>query len=76
MSDDATGMTPERARQILELRAGPEIQARLAALAARADEGQLSLDEETEHKSMMKVMDLLAILQAKGHRYLDEHPGS
>ena len=62
------------ARRLAELRADPQAQARIDALAEKANDGQLTADEEVEYKQLIDVIDLLSILQAKARAYLREHP--
>jgi hypothetical protein len=66
--------TPEVARRLAELRADPQTQDRLDALAAKANEGRLTPDEEIAYRQAIDAMDLLAILQAKARAYLRRHP--
>jgi hypothetical protein len=68
--------TPGVARRLAELRADPETQARLDALAEKANQGQLTPEEDTEYKQTIDAIDLLAILQAKARAYLRRHPTS
>ncbi len=65
--------TPELARKIAELRADAATQARVDALAERANEGLLTPEEEAEYKSYVEAADIIGIIQAKARRFLDEH---
>ena len=67
-------LTPQIARRLAELRADPQTQQRLDALAAKANEGSLTAAEDAEYKQAIDAIDLLAILQAKARAYLREHP--
>lgn len=67
----ASSLNPEAARSILERKIDPEIQARVAVLAERANEGQLTPEERDEYLSHVKAADMLAIFKAKARRYLD-----
>ena len=69
-------LTPQVARRLADLRADAQTESRLNALAAKANEGQLTLEEDAEYKQSIDAMDLLAILQAKARAYLRQHPGS
>jgi len=68
--------TPQVARRLAELRADPQTQSRLDALAAKANEGELTPEEDAEYKQSIDAIDLLAILQAKARAYLRQHPSS
>ena len=68
--------TPEVARRIVELQADQQARRRLDELAAKANEGQLTPQEDAEYKQSVDAIDLLAILQAKARGYLREHPES
>jgi hypothetical protein len=65
--------TPDVARQIADLRAGPRLQARLDELAAKANEGALSEQERRQYEEYVEAIDLIAILQAKARNILAEH---
>ncbi len=61
------------ARRLADLRADAQTQSQLDALAAKANEGQLTPDEEEAYRQAVDAMDLLAILQAKARAYLRQH---
>jgi hypothetical protein len=42
-------------------------------LAGKANEGQLSADEDAEYKQAIDAIDMVAILQAKARAYLRQH---
>jgi hypothetical protein len=67
----ASSLNREAARSILESRVDPEIQARVAVLAERANEGLLSPEERDEYLSYVEAADLLAIFKLKAKRHLD-----
>jgi hypothetical protein len=66
-------LTPEVARELVELRADPVVQERLEWLAARNTEGALSSDERAEYETYVRALDFIAILQAKARRVLASH---
>lgn len=70
----ASSLNTEAARSIVDLRVDPEIQARVAVLAERANEGELTPDERDEYLSYVEAADLLAIFKLKAKRYLEEVP--
>jgi len=69
-------LTPQIALRLAELRADPETQDRLDDLAAKANQGQLTPEEDAEYKQAIDAIDLLAILQAKARTYLRTHGSS
>lgn len=69
-------LTPQVARRLADLRPDSRTQDRLDALAAKANEGELSPEEDAEYKQSVDAIDLLAILQAKARAYLRQHPSS
>jgi hypothetical protein len=68
-------LTPEVARGIVELRADPELQARVDLLAEKCEEGQLSPDEREEYETYVRASRFIGILQAKARRLLAQTPG-
>ena len=63
-------MTPDFARELVELRASPEDQARIDELADKCNEGPLSDDERAEYESYVQAIHLIGILQRKAKRIL------
>jgi hypothetical protein len=66
-------LTPEVARNLVELRLDPELTARVEWLAEKANEGTLTPDEDAEYKDYVEGADLIALLQAKARRFLMQH---
>jgi hypothetical protein len=62
--------TPEVARRLADLRADPQLQARVDDLAEKANEGQLSAEEQGEYDRYREVYHLVTVLQAKARRFL------
>jgi hypothetical protein len=58
-------LTPEAARRLIDLRADPELQARVDLLADKCSEGQLSAAEREEYETYVRFSRFVAILQAK-----------
>lgn len=58
-------LTPEVARELVEMRATPDVQDRVDYLAERANEGELTAEERSEYESYIQGLHLIAILQAK-----------
>ena len=64
--------TPEVARRLVDLKADPVVQNRVAELAAKANEGGLSNQEEAEYDRYIEAADIVGILQAKARTLLAE----
>ena len=62
--------TPGMARKIADLRAEPDVQARVDELAAKANEGELTPEEDAEYKSYIEAADVIGVIQAKARRFL------
>jgi hypothetical protein len=63
-------LTPEVARALVNLRADPELQARMDTLAQRCNEGQLTPEEREEYETSIRFGNFIAILQAKARALL------
>ncbi len=53
------------ASRLVALRADSETQQRLDELAEKANEGQLSKEEERDYDDMLAAIDLITVLQIK-----------
>ena len=71
----AQTFTPDVARKIVDLRAGPKLQTRIEELAEKANEGTLSADEDEEYKQFVHALDVFSIIQLKARRFLPENSG-
>ena len=65
--------TPDVARQIIELRADPALQTRLDSLTGKANEGELTENDREQYEAYVEAIDIIAILQAKARKMLDEN---
>jgi hypothetical protein len=63
-------LTPEVARRLAQMRADPELQARIDDLADRCTEGALTAEEKLEYETYVRAGNLIAILQAKARKLL------
>jgi hypothetical protein len=63
----AACFTPEVAKRVAELRAAPEVQARIEELAEKCNEGTLTPEETAEYDAYIYAMDVVAILQKQAH---------
>jgi hypothetical protein len=57
--------TPDVARQIAELRAAPDVQARLDELADKCRDGTLSPQERNDYEYYVRAINFIGVLQAK-----------
>jgi len=64
-------LTPEVAERLVQLRADPQLQARIDELAGKCTEGGLAQEERVEYEAYVRTGNLIAILQAKARRLLD-----
>jgi len=63
-------LNPESARALVELRADPVAQARIAELAEKCNQGEITPEERQEYETYVRVGNIIAILQAKARLLL------
>jgi hypothetical protein len=63
-------LSARAARQLVNLRADEETQARVHELAEKCNEGTLSPDERAEYEAYVMAANVVAILQAKARARL------
>ena len=63
-------LTPESASALLNLRAAPDVEARVKELRGKANEGTLTAAEEAEYKDFFEAIEVVSIVQAKARRFL------
>ena len=63
-------LTPEVAKALVQLRADPELQAKMDDLAEKCNEGKLTEDEREEYDASIRFGNFIAILQAKARTLL------
>ena len=74
--DPTTGcLTPQVAERIVRWKPDMQLQARLQELGRKADEGTLTLEEDSEYEQYIEEGDLIALLQAKARRILARTAG-
>lgn len=56
-------LSREQLEKILKMKGDPRTERRIAALAEKANEGELSDEERVEYEAFSEANDLLAILQ-------------
>ena len=64
--------TPEIAQKIVDLKIDPQLQARVSELAEKANEGELTPEEDAEYKSIIQAADVVGIIQAKARSFLTQ----
>ena len=64
-------LSVETARQLVDLRADEEVQARVRDLAEKRNEATLSAEERAEYESYVMAASIVAILQAKARARLN-----
>ncbi len=69
-------LTPEVARALVNLRARPEVQARIDELAEKSGEGDLTPVERLEYRQIIDAIDLISVLQAKARVLLTRDTGA
>ena len=66
-------MTREMAEKVADLRADPDVQARVDELADKCTEGELTAEERAEYESYVHAIRVIGVLQAQArsllHRY-------
>jgi hypothetical protein len=60
----------------VELRAGPEVEARIAALAAKCNEGTMTPEDMAEYDAYMHAMDVVVVLQKQARTLSVQPPAS
>lgn len=62
--------TPEVASRVASLRASPQLQARLDALADKCTDGALTAEERDLYEASVRALNFIGVLQAKARRVL------
>jgi hypothetical protein len=63
-------MPPDFAKELIDYRASPDIQARVDELADKCNEGELTDAERGEYDDYLQAFHLIEILQLKARRAL------
>jgi hypothetical protein len=66
----ARRLTPASARALVGFRADPGTLARIAELAEKCNEGELTASERVEYEAYVRAGDLITVLQSKARRLL------
>lgn len=64
-------LTADSAKRIVELRASPEVQARIQDLASKSNAGSLTPEEQTEYATYVSAGNFIAVLQSKARKLLN-----
>lgn len=64
-------LSPDVARQIVNLRADESVQSRLEALAEKSTEGELTPSEREEYEAGVRAVEFIGVLQAKARALLN-----
>jgi uncharacterized protein YnzC (UPF0291/DUF896 family) len=62
---------PEKAEEVVEFRADPELQARIEELASKSTEGQLNEAEKAEYAGYIRANKFVAILQRQARQLIE-----
>lgn len=62
---------PEKAEEVVEFRADPELQARVEELASKSTEGQLNEVERAEYAGYVRANKFVAILQRQARQLIE-----
>lgn len=63
-------MTHEMAQKVADLRADPDVQARVDELADKCTEGELTAAERVEYESYVHALHVIGVLQAQARSIL------
>jgi hypothetical protein len=66
-------MTREMAEKVANLRADPDVQARVDELADKCTEGELTAEERAEYESYVHAIRVIGVLQAQARSLLHRH---
>ena len=66
--------TPEQVHQIADYHADQELQDRIAQLADKANEGELTDEERAEYEGYAHANRFVAVLQAQARRRISANP--
>ncbi len=64
----------ESARRLVEFRVDSPVLGRMDALAERANEGTLTVDERAEYEAFINAADFIAVLKLKARQRLETTP--
>jgi hypothetical protein len=62
-------LLPEKAEEVLDLHADPDLQRRIEELASKCTEGELSAEERAEYEGYVRANKFTAILMRQAQRF-------
>lgn len=65
-------LTPEVARQVVQLRASPELDLQIQELGRKCNEGQLTPEEQSDYETIARFMKFISVLQSKARVLLKD----
>ncbi len=65
-------LTPKSASALVNLRAAPDIEARVEELRGKANEGTLTAAEDVEYKDFVEAIEVVSIVQTKALSVLSQ----
>jgi len=68
-------LTRDVAIRLAGLRASPEVQSRLNALAEKCSDGTITADERRAYESYLRAVNFIGVLQAKARAMLASEAG-
>jgi hypothetical protein len=68
--------SPDVAQALVNARAGEAVQARMADLAGKCNDGLLTPQERADYESYVQAVDMVSVLQAKARVWLARHRAS
>jgi hypothetical protein len=68
-------LTPEAAKEIVNLRVDDETQERIDELADKCNEGTLTPEERAEYQEFVSYFNILTVLQARARTFLEGRNG-
>jgi hypothetical protein len=66
-------LTADQTKRLAELQGDPQLAERVAELAVKANDGELSADDREEYEAYIEANNLLAILQAEARYRLAQN---
>jgi hypothetical protein len=70
-----TLVLPDRANSVVNFHPDHKLQDRIDQLAAKANEGELTAEEQAEYLGYVRANKFVAILKRQAQRHLSDSPG-
>ena len=65
-------LTPDVARQVIQLHSSPELDAQIQELGRKCNEGQLTPEERADYETITRYVKFISILQSKARALLKD----